>query len=68
MRAHSQELRQHVLQAVDEGMSHTEIIERFYVSRATIKRYTQQPCYLLRNWITCLLREALRASYSEGGS
>ena len=42
MRAHSQELRQHVLQAVDAGMSRDEIIERFHVSRATIKRYLKQ--------------------------
>ena len=27
--------------------------------------YTQQPCYLLRNWVTCLLRETLGASYSK---
>jgi transposase len=42
MRAHSQDLRQRVLQAVDEGMSRAEIIERFQVSRATIKRYLKQ--------------------------
>src|SRR5437899_9362482 len=42
MRAHSQELRQQVLQAVDAGMSRDEIIERFHVSRATIKRYLKQ--------------------------
>jgi transposase len=42
MRAHSQDLRQRVLCAVDEGTSRTEIIERFQVSRATIKRYVKQ--------------------------
>ncbi len=42
MRAHSQELRQRVLRAVDEGTSRAEIIERFQVSRATIKRYLKQ--------------------------
>jgi transposase len=42
MRAYSQEVRQQVLRAVDEGMSRVEIIEHFQVSRATIKRYLQQ--------------------------
>ena len=42
MRVHSQELRQQVLRAVDEGTSRNEIIERFHVSRATIKRYLKQ--------------------------
>jgi len=42
MRAHSQDLRQRVLRAVDEGTSRIEIIERFQVSRATIKRYVKQ--------------------------
>jgi transposase len=42
MRAYSQELRQQVLRAVDEGQSRAEIIDRFQVSRATIKRYLKQ--------------------------
>jgi transposase len=42
MRAYTQELRQQVLRAVDEGISGVEIIERFQVSRATIKRYLKQ--------------------------
>jgi|SRR5579883_2399106 transposase len=42
MRAYSQELRQQVLRAVDEGLSRAQIIERFQVSRATIKRYLKQ--------------------------
>src|SRR6266699_2224142 len=42
MRAYSQNLRQQVLRAVDEGISRVEIIERFQVSRATIKRYLKQ--------------------------
>ena len=42
MRAHSQELRHQILRAVDEGTSRDEIIERFHVSRATIKRYLKQ--------------------------
>ena len=35
-------MRQHVLRAVDEGVSRAQIIERFQVSRATIKRYLKQ--------------------------
>src|SRR5579871_861590 len=42
MRALSQDLRQQVLRAVDEGTSRAEMIERFQVSRATIKRYLKQ--------------------------
>lgn len=42
MRAHTQELRQQVLRAVDEGTSRAEIIERFHVSRASIKRYLKR--------------------------
>ena len=42
MRAYSQDLRQHVLRAVDDGQSRAEIMDRFQVSRATIKRYVKQ--------------------------
>lgn len=42
MRAYSQEIRQAVLRAVDAGVSRAQIIERFPVSRATIKRYLKQ--------------------------
>ena len=42
MRAYSQEVRQQVLRAVDEGQSRAQIIDRFQVSRATIKRYLKQ--------------------------
>ena len=42
MRAYSQNLRQQVLRAVDEGNARAQIIERFQVSRATIKRYVKQ--------------------------
>jgi transposase len=42
MRAYSQDLRQHVLRAVDDGKSRVEIIDLFQVSRATIKRYQKQ--------------------------
>jgi len=42
MRAYSQNLRQQVLRAIDEGKSQAQISERFQVSRATIKRYVKQ--------------------------
>lgn len=42
MRAYSQEVGQEVLRAVDKGTPRTQIIERFQVSRATIKRYVKQ--------------------------
>ena len=42
MRAYSQDMRQTVLRAVDAGVSRAQIIERFQVSRATIKRYLKQ--------------------------
>jgi transposase len=35
-------MRQQVLRAVDEGISRAEIIERFQVSRATVKLYLKQ--------------------------
>jgi len=39
MKAYSQDLRERVLRAVDEGKPRTQIIELLHVSRATIKRY-----------------------------
>ena len=42
MRASSQEMRQTVLRAVDTGVPRAQIIERFPVSRATIKRSLKQ--------------------------
>ena len=42
MRAYSQEVRYQVLHAVDEGTARAEIIARFHVSQATIKRYFKQ--------------------------
>jgi transposase len=42
MRAYSQDLRERVLRAVDEGKPREQIIELFHVSRATIKRYIKQ--------------------------
>jgi transposase len=35
-------MRQQVLRAVDEGIPRSQIIERFQVSQATIKRYLKQ--------------------------
>lgn len=42
MRAYSQDLRERVLRAVDEGKPREQIIELFHVSRAAIKRYLKQ--------------------------
>jgi transposase len=42
MKAYSQDLRERVLRAVDEGKPRVQIIELFHVSRATIKRYLKQ--------------------------
>lgn len=39
MQAYSQDLRQRILRAVDQGMPRAEIIKTFAVSRSTIKRY-----------------------------
>ena len=42
MRAYSQDLREHVLHAVDQGASGHEIVRLFGISLATIKRYLKQ--------------------------
>ena len=42
MKAYSQDLRERVLRAVDQGYQRDEIIKVFGVSRATIKRYLKQ--------------------------
>ncbi len=42
MKAYSQDLRERVLRAVDQGYQRAEIIKLFGVSRATIKRYLKQ--------------------------
>src|SRR2546421_11492077 len=42
MKAYSQDLREHVLRAVDQGLSRTEIVRIFGVSSASIKRYLKQ--------------------------
>ncbi|MGH2506924.1 MAG: hypothetical protein ACRDHZ_05855 [Ktedonobacteraceae bacterium] len=39
MRAYSQDLRQRIVYAVDQGMPRVEIIRTFAVSRSTSKRY-----------------------------
>jgi transposase len=42
MKASSQDLRERVLRAVDQGYQRADIIKLFAVSRATIKRYLKQ--------------------------
>lgn len=42
MKAYSQDLRQRVLRAVDQGHPQVEIAKTFAVSTATIKRYLKQ--------------------------
>src|SRR5258706_51240 len=42
MRAYSQDLRERVLRAVDQGRSRAEIVQFFGISLATIKRYVKQ--------------------------
>ena len=42
MKAYSQDLRERVLRAVDQGYQRADIIKVFGVSRATIKRYLKQ--------------------------
>ena len=39
MKAYSQDLRQRVLRAIDQGKSQAEVAEVFTISTATIKRY-----------------------------
>jgi transposase len=42
MKAYSQDLRERILQAVDDGMQHKEIVRIFRVSAASIGRYVKQ--------------------------
>lgn len=42
MRAYSQDLRERILRAVDQGKTRDEIVVLFQVSHATIKRYVKQ--------------------------
>lgn len=44
MRAYSQDLRQRILYAIDQGKPRAEIIKIFGVSRSTIKRYLKLRC------------------------
>jgi transposase len=39
MKAYSQDLRQRVLRAIDQGKKQAEVAEMFVISTATIKRY-----------------------------
>jgi transposase len=42
MKAYSQDLRQRVLRAVDQGTTQAEIAKTFAVSSSTVKRYLRQ--------------------------
>jgi transposase len=42
MKAYSQDLRQRVLRAIDQGKNQAEVAETFAISTATIKRYLRQ--------------------------
>lgn len=42
MKAYSQDLRTHVLQAVDAGYPRAEIVQMFVISLSTLKRYVKQ--------------------------
>jgi transposase len=42
MRAYSQDLRERILLAVDQGRPRTEMVQLFGISLATLKRYIKQ--------------------------
>jgi transposase len=42
MKAYSQDMREHILKAIDQGISRAEVIRIFGVSEPTIKRYLKQ--------------------------
>ena len=42
MKAYSQDLREHVLRAVNHGYPRAEIVQMFGISLATLKRYVKQ--------------------------
>lgn len=42
MKAYSQDLRERILRAVDQGKTRNEIVALFGISHATIKRYVKQ--------------------------
>ena len=51
MRAYSQDLREKVLRAVDQGHPREEIVKVFGVSRATIKRYLRNNIEKQEVWL-----------------
>ena len=42
MRAYSEDLRERIVEAVDDGLRPVEVAERFKVSLASVKRYVKQ--------------------------
>lgn len=42
MKAYAQDLREHILRAVDHGYSRAEIVQMFGISLSTLKRYMKQ--------------------------
>jgi transposase len=42
MKAYTQDLREHVLRAVDDGYPRAEIVQIFGISLSTLKRYVKQ--------------------------
>ena len=42
MKAYSQDLREHVLRAVDDGYLRAEVVQMFGISLSTLKRYVKQ--------------------------
>lgn len=42
MKAYSKDLREHILQAVDQGNARADIVKMFGISLSTIKRYLKQ--------------------------
>jgi len=42
MKAYAQDLREHVLRAVDDGYPRAEIVQMFGISLSTLKRYVKQ--------------------------
>ena len=42
MKAYSQDLREHLLRAVDDGYPRAEVVQMFVISFSTLKRYIKQ--------------------------
>lgn len=42
MKAYSQDLREHILRAVDHGYSRAEVVQMFGISLSTLKQYVKQ--------------------------